>query len=154
MSAPTVFLDSGVFVEGLTAQWGAAKAFLILGTHKVLRVETSEVVLAEVAAALQRKRIPTDEDSSFARLLRELNIVVHPRPSDEEVRAGIARFLPLLRHRADVPILVTALRAKPDWLVSSNPKHFSADVARGSGLRIVTPPQLMRFLRLEDTPRR
>ncbi|MBI4320689.1 MAG: PIN domain-containing protein [Chloroflexi bacterium] len=150
----TVFLDSGVFVEGMVAPWSAARALLILGAYRVILSETSEVVLVEVTRALERKGIPTNERSDFARLLRKLSLTVHARPSEEDVRQGLAKFLPLLHHRADVPVLVAAIAAAPDWLVSSNPDHFTPRVAKACGLRIVTPAQLMRYLGVSDVSQR
>jgi hypothetical protein len=54
----------------------------------------------------------------------------------------------LIRHQADVPILVAALRARPDWLVTTNTRHFSAGVASRTALRICTPKALIAGLRL------
>ncbi|TAK36197.1 MAG: hypothetical protein EPO21_03430 [Chloroflexota bacterium] len=141
-----VFLDSGVFVKAICADWGAAKAILVLGCYSVLVVETSEVVLAEVVAALQRKDIPTGPTSDFAKLLKKLRLTLHPKPSRADVQAGIEKYLPLMRHKTDVAVLVSAILANPDWLVSDNPDHFSSAVASASGLRIVSSPQLMRYL--------
>jgi len=50
----------------------------------------------------------------------------------------------LTRHGNDVPALVTAIKAKPDWLVTANVEHFDEDVALRTGLRIVTPHGFLR----------
>jgi predicted nucleic acid-binding protein len=55
----------------------------------------------------------------------------------------VARQTHLIRHRADVPILVSAIQAKPDYLVTTNTRHFTVVVARCTGLKIVTPQQLI-----------
>ncbi len=134
-----VFLDSGVLVQGIATDWGAAKALLILGSYKILDLETSQVVIAEVTAALERKGIPTGPRSDFARSLKLLRLTVHPRPAASLVQEALPRFLPLLRHRADIAVLVAAMSTNPDWLVSGNLDHFTPAVARASGLRIVSP---------------
>lgn len=148
-----VFLDSGVFMRGITASWGAAKAILILGASGVFSVHTSEVVILEVQAALDRKGIPTCPGSDFDRLLKQLKLVVHARPSRDAVQDGIRKYLPMVRHLADIPIIVAAIETNPDWLVSSNSEHFNATIARSTGLRIVTPPQLLRYLRITKETR-
>ncbi|MBI4491250.1 MAG: hypothetical protein HY690_00445 [Chloroflexi bacterium] len=149
-----VFLDSGVFMQGISASWGAAKAVLILGASGVFSVETSEVVVFEVKAALARSGIATGPGSEFARLIQELKLVVHPRPSEDAVREGMELYLPVVRHKADIPVVVAAVSASPDWLVSSNTRHFNARVALKTGLRIVSPPQLLRYLQLTDVARK
>jgi predicted nucleic acid-binding protein len=149
----TLFLDSGVFVQGISAEWGAAKAILILGARGVFSIHTSEVVIHEVTAALNRKGMPTGSGSDFERLVRALKLTVHPRPSKDAVREGIRSYLPLVRHRAGIPIVVAALAANPDWLVSSNTEHFNPALARAMGLRIVSPPLLLRHLQIGEGPR-
>jgi len=86
--------------------------------------------------------------------VRTIGLTIHPRPSEEDIRDGLQRYLPSMRHQADVSVLVAAIAAKPDWLVSCNASHFNPQVARASGLRIVTPAQLMRYLNVRDAPER
>jgi hypothetical protein len=52
----------------------------------------------------------------------------------------------MIRHEADVPVLLSAIAAQPDWLLSHNTKHFTAAVAPQTGLRIATPMQFFRTL--------
>ncbi len=44
-----------------------------------------------------------------------------------------------VRHAADVPVLLSAVNRRPDWLVTHNIKHFSPAVAQRTALRIATP---------------
>jgi len=52
----------------------------------------------------------------------------------------------LIRHASDVPVLLSAMAAKPDWLLSHNTKHFTQAVARRTGLRIATPVEFFKTL--------
>ena len=54
-----------------------------------------------------------------------------------------------IRRLNDVSVLVTAVKAQPDWLLTSNTEHFDAGVAARTGLRIVAPRD---FLRLGGPP--
>ncbi|MBI2863016.1 MAG: PIN domain-containing protein [Chloroflexi bacterium] len=141
-----VFLDSGVLVQGIILDWCPARAILILGSHGVVGIETTQVVVDEVRAALHRKGVEAGSGSQFDRLLKAFGMKVHARPPAPAVEAGIGRFLPLMRHRADIAILVAAISVEPDWLVTGNLEHFNPAVARASGLRIVSPVQLMGYL--------
>ena len=70
-----------------------------------------------------------------------------PRITREEFNSHRA----LIRHGNDVPVLVTAIKAQPDWLVTSNTEHFTPDVAVRTGLRIVTPHEFLRLCGLQST---
>ncbi|MGA3206005.1 MAG: hypothetical protein ABSF12_26220, partial [Bryobacteraceae bacterium] len=59
------------------------------------------------------------------------------KPDGETVRSNFG----LIRHLADLPVLLSAIAAKPDWLLTNNTKHFTPEVARRTGLRIATPHQ-------------
>jgi hypothetical protein len=52
----------------------------------------------------------------------------------------------LFRHEADVPVLLSAMAARPDWVLTHNVKHFTAAVARRSGLRIAAPVEFFRVV--------
>jgi hypothetical protein len=52
----------------------------------------------------------------------------------------------LIRHAPDVPVLLSAMAAKPDWLLTHNMKHFTQAVAVRCGLRIATPVEFFETL--------
>jgi hypothetical protein len=52
----------------------------------------------------------------------------------------------LIRHASDVPVLLSAMAARPDWLLSHNTKHFTQSVALRTGLRIATPAVFFKTL--------
>ena len=63
-------------------------------------------------------------------------------PSKELVHASRH----LIRHAADVPGLLSAVAAQPDWLLTHNTKHFTLGVAQRTSLRIATPADFFRAL--------
>jgi len=52
----------------------------------------------------------------------------------------------LIRHAADVPVLLSAIASRPDWLLSHITKHFTAAVALRSGLQIATPVEFFQVI--------
>jgi hypothetical protein len=52
----------------------------------------------------------------------------------------------LIRHEADVPVLVSAIAGNPDWLLTRNTKHFTPSVAQRTGIRIATPADFFRTI--------
>jgi hypothetical protein len=49
-------------------------------------------------------------------------------------------------HAADVPVLLSAIARKPDWLLTHSTKHFTKAVAETTALRIATPAEFFRTL--------
>jgi hypothetical protein len=52
----------------------------------------------------------------------------------------------LIRHAADVPVLLSAIANRPDWLLTHNSKHFTPAVAQRTGLGTTTPMGFFRAL--------
>jgi len=54
----------------------------------------------------------------------------------------------LIRHQADVPVLVSALKAAPDWFLTTNTRHFTKQVAIRTQLKILTPQEFITSIRV------
>ncbi len=148
-----LFLDAGVSIEGCTRPWGAAKAVLILATQRYrVTVVLAEAVEREVRNAPTRKGAPLPPDAAretvhavdgwFARVRLERR----PSPPPEDVQRQFTALLPVLRQLNDLVPVVTALQARPDWVISGNRAHWNDALAARTGLRIATPRDFLRQL--------
>lgn len=143
-----LFLDSNVLTGGIVSPWGLAKATLSLCAAKVCKLVLAEVVRDEVEEnlLLHAERLPAlDADGlieDYRRLIKLTNPEMVPYPDKHLVHASRN----LIRHQADVPVLLSAMASKPDWLLTHNAKHFTKAVAQRTSLRIATPAQFFRAL--------
>ena len=143
-----LFLDSNVLTGGIVAPWGLDKATLSLCAAGVCRLVLAEVVRAEVEEnlLLHAQRLPAlDADQlieDYRRLIKLTNPEFVPYPDVELVRSSRH----LIRHAADVPVVLSAMASKPDWLLTHNTKHFTKAVAERTALRIATPAEFFRAL--------
>ncbi len=143
-----LFLDSNVLTGGIVSPWGLDKATLSLCAAKVCRLVLAEVVRDEVEVnlLLHAERLPPrDADrliEDYRRLIKLTSPELVPYPNDDLVRSSRH----LIRHAADVPVLLSAMSSKPDWLLTHNVKHFTRTVAQRTLLRIATPAGFFRAL--------
>jgi len=152
-----LFLDSGVIIEGCFAPWGAAKAVLILAMMRErFTVVLAEAIEREIQRAVARKVAALDPASaesiagSVAGWLDRVKIERCLLPSEDEIRERLPMLLPALRQVNDLPAIVTAIQARPDWVMSSNVEHWNEALATRAGLHIVTPLGFLRQLRLSE----
>jgi predicted nucleic acid-binding protein len=143
-----LFLDSNVLTGGIVSPWGLDKAVLSLCAARVCRLVLAEAVREEVEENLL-VRLGGIDSAEAEHVLRHYTGLIAltkpeivPYPALEEVKA--ARHL--VRHEADVPVLLSAIASRPDWLLTHNTKHFTPAVARRTGLRIATPVEFFRAL--------
>jgi predicted nucleic acid-binding protein len=143
-----LFLDSNVLTGGMVARWGLDKAVLSLCASRVCRLVLAEAVRDEVETNLLLHATRLDKQESatmledYGELIRLTSPEIIQYPEEAEVLASRR----LIAHAADVPILVSAMHAKPDWLLTHNTKHFTPQVALHAGLRIATPVEFFRQL--------
>jgi predicted nucleic acid-binding protein len=143
-----IFLDSNILTGGIVSAWGLDKAVLSLCAARICRLVLAEAVREEVEEnlLLHAGRLPAEEAEelidNYRRLLELAKPERIPYPSLDEVRANRH----LIRHESDVPVLLSAMTAKPDWFLSHNTKHFTQQVARRAGLRIATPVEFFQTL--------
>lgn len=143
-----LFLDSNVLTGGIVSPWGLDKAALSLCAARLCRLVLAEVVRDEVEEnlLLHAERLPLlDADKlieHYRRLIKLTNPEMVAYPDESLVRSS--RYL--IRHEADVPVLLAAISSRPDRLLTHNTKHFTQPVAKRAGVRIATPAEFFRIL--------
>jgi predicted nucleic acid-binding protein len=143
MPAAKLFLDSSALVAGAASETGAARALLVLAEAGQVDLVVAEQIIVETERVLARKlpgALPAYRPMLVA---TRLKIVRDPAPG------AIAKHRGLIVHEADLPVLVAAMQASVDYLVTLNRKHFLDDpnAAARSGLRIGSPADALVWLR-------
>ena len=151
MSPPVplrLFLDSNVLTGGIVAPWGLDKAVLSLCAARICRMVLADIVREEVEENLLRHAAPlppaeaeqvVEDYTTLLSLARPIRV---PLPEAQEV----IQTRPLIRHAADVPVLLSAMQSQPDWLLTHNTTHFTPAVAERTGLWIATPHAFFQAL--------
>jgi predicted nucleic acid-binding protein len=143
-----LFLDSNVLTGGIVSPWGLDKATLSLCAAKVCRLVLAEVVRDEVEEnlLLHAERVSAIDAEQliedYRHLIKLTNPEIIPYPDNDLVHLNRH----LIRHAADVPVLLSAMDSKPDWLLTHSAKHFTNAVAQRTSLRIATPAEFFRAL--------
>jgi predicted nucleic acid-binding protein len=143
-----LFLDSNVLLGGIVAEWGLDKAVLSLCAAKIARLVLAQAVRDEIEENLliHAQRLPPPEADKLIENYRRVIDLTSPEIVSYPNSAAVRNARNMIRHEADVPVLLSAIAARPDWLLSHNTKHFTPSVAQRTGLRIATPMQFFRTL--------
>jgi len=134
-----VFLDSNVIISGLLSDRGAPRIILDLLTLQLpfLVGSTGRYNLIEIERNLRRKM--PEILSLYKRYLPKLNLKIIPLPRPEELRKFTGKIT-----EKDVPVLVSAIRSKTDFLVTGDEQHFHKLRSLGDySFRIVTPSEFI-----------
>ncbi|MBC8458467.1 MAG: hypothetical protein H8D67_10780 [Deltaproteobacteria bacterium] len=140
MSRVRVCFDSNIFCRGILAQWGAPKAVLILAASGLFDLILLEPVIDEVEGVLASYGRAIND---FHKLLQLCRVTRIRSPSKEEL-AEHTYLLPYLRHLNDLPVIVSAIFASPDWFLSDNVYHFSQELADVTEIKIVSSIEFLR----------
>jgi predicted nucleic acid-binding protein len=114
-----VFLDSNVILSGLLSERGAPRIILDLLSLRLpfLIGSTGRYNLIEIERNL-KKKIP-GLLFLYKAYLPKLNLKVVPLPRPEEVRDFSGQIA-----EKDIPVLISAIRGKVDFLVTGDKQHF------------------------------
>jgi len=143
-----LFLDSNVLTGGIVSPWGLDKAVLSLCAARLCRLVLAEVVRDEVEEnlLLHAERLPSLEADKLIERYRRLIKLTDPEMVPYPDKSLVRSSRHLIRHEADVPVILSAISSRPDWLLTHNTKHFTQAVAKRAGVRIATPAEFFRIL--------
>lgn len=136
------FLDSNVVLSGLISDRGAPKILLDLLCLRLpfFKGATGRYNLIEIERNL-RKKLPAAL-AVYAKLLKKLNLEIVPIPEIEELNTCTVEIA-----EKDLPVLVSALRCKADYLVTGDQKDFGhLRESPSIPLRIVSPSEAVRIM--------
>jgi predicted nucleic acid-binding protein len=137
-----VFLDSNVILSGLLSDKGAPRTILDFLTLKLpfLVGSTGRYNLIEIERNL-RKKMP-EILSVYRRYLPKLNLKIIPVPQPEELKEFYGKIT-----EKDVPVLVSAIRSKAEFLVTGDKQHFQKLKSPGDySFKIVTPSEFIDLI--------
>jgi putative PIN family toxin of toxin-antitoxin system len=149
-----VFLDSNVILSGLLSEVGAPRILLDLLSLRLpfLLGSTGRYNLIEIERNLKKKMrrlFPLFKD-----YLPKLNLKVSPLPRPEDVKGFSGQIA-----EKDLPVLVSAIQSKADFLVTGDKQHFGKIKGMGQyPFQIVTPsefidlilPEILKGLKEKD----
>jgi len=143
-----LFLDSNVLTSGIVSEWGLDKAILSLCAARICRLVLAEVVREEVEEnlLLHAARLSAASADKLIENYRALVKLTRPEVIPYPEADAVQTNRHLIRHAADVPALLSAMAAKPDWLLTKNTKHFTQTAPQRTGLRIATPAEFFMTL--------
>lgn len=134
-----VFLDSNVILSGLFSDKGAPRILLDLLCMDIpfMQGVTGQYNIVEVERNLAKK-IPALLPV-YRKYFAQLHMEIVPIPSKEEIR----KFLGEIDDK-DLPVLVSAIQGRADFLVTGDKKDFDKPKKRGGYLfKIVSPSEFL-----------
>jgi predicted nucleic acid-binding protein len=134
-----VFLDSNVILSGLLSERGAPRILLDLLSLGLpfLIGSTGRYNLIEIERNL-KKKMP-GLLLLYKDYLPKINLKVIPLPRPEDIRSFSGQIA-----EKDIPVLISAIRSRADFLVTGDKQHFGKmkDLDKYP-IHIVTPSELM-----------
>ena len=148
LAPPRLFLDSNVLTGGIVAPWGLDKAVLSLCAARICRMVLAEIVRQEVAdnLLLHAAALPPQDAEQVLDGYATLITLARPEMVPLPAASVVAGACHLIRHAADVPVLLSAIQSQPDWLLTHDTAHFTQAVGKRTRLRIATPRAFFQAL--------
>jgi len=149
---PVLFADSNVLIEALLIEHSAAyvvemvaRGVFDLATCQICIEDTQDAIVAKL------KNKPDELDETIAgweKLKVDTRLIVLPDPGAAFVKQTGDKYLGVMRHKADIPVLAAALGMKPPphVILSGNRDHFNPKVEERCGIKICSCQEFIEFI--------
>ena len=146
---PLAFLDANVFVEAALIQAAPAVAIMHLAVAGVLSLITCRLVIDDVENEILDRATdnPKEIDNlirQWQQLLDQIELKIVDNPSTKLALDTKKKYLALMRHLADIPVLASAIEVKADLILSGNRKHFNDKTSRKCGIPIYSCQEFLK----------
>jgi hypothetical protein len=86
--------------------------------------------------------------TNWKKLKDDIRLIVLEDPDTATVLATRDKYLGVMRHKADIPVLAAALSMKPHphVILSGNREHFNDAVAQRCGIKICSCQEFIEFI--------
>lgn len=150
---PVLFVDSNVLIEALLIPESAAYVIAEMAANGAFELVTCALCVEDtedaIIAKLQGESELVDEVvENWQKLMRDIRITIMANPDMEIVNNTYTKYLSVMRHAADIPVLAAALSMvpKPHAILSGNRKHFNDKVAEAIGIKIMSCHEFIEFI--------
>jgi predicted nucleic acid-binding protein len=150
---PVLFADSNVLIEALLIPQSAAYVVAEMVARGVFDLATCGICIEDtedaIIAKLKHKPDELDETiSNWQKLKTDTRLIVLPDPDAATVIATRDKYLGVMRHKADIPVLATALAMNPPphVILSGNRDHFNPKVEERCGIKICSCQEFIEFI--------
>jgi hypothetical protein len=104
-------------------------------------------VLSQKHSSVTRQGLTITANSTWLTLyqqwLKHVRVEPVAVPSEADLFQYAPAILPVIQHVNDLPPVISAIRARPDWALSENSQHWNQRLATVTGLRIARPSEFI-----------
>lgn len=143
------FVDCNILIEGFLHRLHPAQGIIIMAANKRLDLITCAKVLDDIENVILEEA-ETRQDfqliEAWVELRKQVRLKVMPDPPAELVKDTYQKYLGVMKHIADIPVLASAMELGPDVIISDNTEHFNDKVSERCGIPIWSSVQFLENL--------
>lgn len=127
----------------------SAGGIMVLAANKHVDLITCKLVVDDVEnEVLERAQKKDDYElvGAWTKLLEEIRLRVMLDPPQSLVKDALAKYWGIMRHKADIPVLASAIEIGPDLIISDNREHFNDLVSERCGIKIFSCEEFLANL--------
>lgn len=127
----------------------SAGGIMVLAANKQVDLITCKLVVDDVEKVILEQAAKKNDYESveaWTKLLEEIRLRIMPDPEANMVKETLNKCWGIMRHKADIPVLASAIELGPDLILSDNRTHFNDAVSERSGIQIFSCEEFLANL--------
>jgi hypothetical protein len=144
-----VFVDCNILIEGFLLPLHPAKGVVLMAVNRRIDLITCGLVVKDIENAIieeSEKKKDYQVINAWLEFYRQIPLKVMPNPPAELVRDTYIKYIGVMKHIADIPVLASAIELGPDLIVSDNVEHFNDKVSERCGITIWSSAEFLNNL--------
>ena len=143
------FVDCNILIEGFLRPLHPAQGVIIMAANKRLDLITCEKVIQDIEDVIieeAENKNSYQVVEAWTALRKHTRLKVMPDPPAQLVEETYKKYLGIMRHIDDIPVLASAIELGPDLILSDNTEHFNDRVSERCGIPIWSSVQFLETL--------
>jgi hypothetical protein len=118
-----VFVDCNILIEGFLYPLHPAQGVVIMAANRRIDLITCALVVKDIENAIieeSQKKNDYQVINAWLELREQSHLKVMPDPTAELVKDTYIKYMGVMKHIADIPVLASAIDLGPDLILSDN----------------------------------
>lgn len=154
---PVLFVDANMLIEALLSLRSASYIVAEMVARGAFDLATCQLCVDDAEDAIMAKMRNKPEElektlANWEKFKSDTRLIVLEDPDAAQVQATRDKYLGVMRHLADIPVLAAALAMNPHphMIISGNRNHFNDAVADRAGIQICSCDEFIDLLSEES----
>lgn len=134
-----IFVDCNILIEGFLHPLHPAQGVVVMAANRRIDLITCRLVVSDTEnVIIEESQQKNDYQllEAWLEFCKHIRLKIMPDPPANLVKDTYVKYMGIMKHVTDIPVLSSAIELGPDLILSDNVEHFNDKVSERCGITI------------------